>query len=147
MFREITMSTLAVLMFASTGSAAVTAKETMTPEKLREKRMEKIEKYETKNADKVKAMNLQMRVFAGASRIVAEANKSGDPEAVRLAQSLETVVREKESNGLADTTKPEKTIGDILALMKEGKTITVALREGLEKNGVKKDKLVECAGK
>ena len=42
MFREITMSTLAVLMFASTGSAAVTAKETMTPEKLREKKMEKI---------------------------------------------------------------------------------------------------------
>jgi alpha-galactosidase len=147
MFREFTMSTLAVLMLASTASAAVTAKETMTPEKLREKRMEKLDNAANKNPERAKALNLQTRVFAGASRIVAEANKSGDPEAIRLAQSLETVVREKDSNGLADTTKPEKTIGDILALMKEGKTVTVALREGLEKNGVKKDKLVECAGK
>jgi hypothetical protein len=147
MFREFTMSTLAVLMLASTASAAVTAKETMTPEKLREKRMEKLENADKKNPERAKALNLQTRVFAGASRIVAEASKSGDPEAIRLAQSLETVVREKDSNGLADTTKPEKTIGDILALMKEGKTVTVALREGLEKNGVKKDKLVECAGK
>ena len=136
---------LVVIMSSFVSHAATAPRETVSKEKQRETISARSGQLE--NLKSMKADNLTLRVHSGASRIVSEAGKSGSAETLRLAQSLEIVTREKLSIGLSESSMPEKTVGDVLALMKDGKTVNEAMAESLEKNGANKERLLECAGK
>ena len=151
MLREMTLSTMAVMMLASSAFAAPTTRETVKNEKLEKEKIEAAGKME-KTSGSARTEVLKMRIYREASELLSAANNAAkegkcDSECVRSAQALEEVVRNKEKLGLNDTIKPEKVVRDAAKKLKEGKSIEVAMKESIEENGVKKDKLLECAGK